>query len=57
MQLNKVSTAFSLLKGEIAVHVYKDNFMLLAVIMYSKIKQLVAEAIPLAGETLRSVYY
>lgn len=48
-QLNDVSNAFSLLKREIVVHVYKDNLMLLAVIVYSKMEWLISEAVTVGG--------
>lgn len=44
-QLNNVTNTFSLLKWEIAVHVCKDNFMLLAVVAYSKIEWRISEAV------------
>lgn len=49
-----MSNTFSLSKWEIAVHVYKDNLMLLAVIAYSKIEWLLSEAVAVDGVSLSS---
>lgn len=56
-QLNNVSNTFALLKWEIEVHVYKDNFMLLAVIAYSKIEWLIVAAVAVDGISLSPMCY